>query len=371
MKITIRKSELQKVFTAVSTVIAKKPIIPITSCVKLEFIEKEDKTLIKFMATDTATTMILGILIEKENVKDPAPVCIEHNMMLNLLKNLPEQPLDITFNIGNCSVKTETGVYDIVTFDSENFPIEPEVTDPIKFTMESSVLKDIVAAFKFTADDELRPVMNGVYFESEKSEVFVTSTNATYLFRKKINADIPECKCIFPKSSMNILKNIANEYTEVNIAISDKNIVINKGSMKAIFRKIEGIYPNVRVVIPNTGDAKTMITYQADHMNKTIDRLAISENVSNLCVLEKKGSTVVMSSTNKDINITASEMLETKAEDGEDVKIGMKMSLTQAILDYYGKAMVVQYIIDNSKAMLFVEEENDNILLLLMPMMIA
>lgn len=371
MKLIIRKSELQKVFIAMSSAIAKKPIIPITSCVKLDFIEKEEKTLIKFMATDTATTMVLGILTEKENVVDAHPVCIEHNMMLSLLKNLPEQPLEINFEIGHCSVKTETGLYDIITFGDENFPLEPEITDPIKFTMPSSVLKDIVAAFKFTADDELRPTMNGVHLESGDKGVFVNSTNAHYLLRKKVNIDVPEFKCIFPKSAMTIMKSIAGEYDEVNVAISEKNIVINKGAMKAIFRRVEGAYPNVTAVIPSPDSARTKITFQAEHMSKAIDRLSINENPSNLCVVEKKGVFVTMTSKNSDINITAAETLETKDENGEDVRIGMKMSFAQAILDYYGKAMIVQHIIDESKAMLFIEEENSDTIMLLMPMIIT
>lgn len=164
MKFVISSTELLNHLQAISRVISNKNTLPILDNFLFQLSDNE----LKITASDLETTLITSIKLE--NVTDEGIIAIPAKILTDTLKEFPEQPLTFEINTDTLGVviTTENGKYSIVGQNGEDFPQLPIIKDDKKNTIQlpANVLLNGIAKTLFaTADDELRPVMNGIFIE--------------------------------------------------------------------------------------------------------------------------------------------------------------------------------------------------------------
>ena len=315
-----------------------------------------------------------------ENVTDEGKVALPARILMDILKEFPEQPL--TFDIDNESLNvvlnSENGRYNIVGQNAEDFPQIPSIKseEETHLQVSSEILhKGIAKTIFATADDELRPVMNGIFIELSEENVTFVATDAHKLVRYRrndINAD-QENSFIFPKKPASLLRNIlAKEQNQVDVKFDDKNVQFILPNYTIISRLTEGNYPSYNSVIPSDNPYKLTID-RLDFYN-TIKRVSVFSNqASNLVKLSLKGNQVTVSAQDIDFSISGHETLNCQYE-GEDMEIGFKSSFLQEILSNLNATEVLVELSDPSRAGLLYpaesENEDEDVLMLLMPMMV-
>ena len=93
-----------------------------------------------------------------------------------------------------------------------------------------------------TADDELRPVMNGVYFDFQPESLTFVATDAHKLvkFSAEQSNDFA-ASFILPKQPSNLLRNLlAKEEEPVEVTFDAKNVTFQLKNFKLVCRLIEG-----------------------------------------------------------------------------------------------------------------------------------
>jgi len=374
MKFVISSTELLSHLQAISRVISNKNTLPILDNFLFQLAENE----LKITASDLETTLITTMGLE--NVTDEGSIAIPARILTDTLKEFPDQPLtfDINTETFGVVITTENGKYNVVGQNGEDFPQLPVIKDDQKTSIQLGpevLLSGITKTLFATADDELRPVMNGIFIELAPDNMTFVASDAHKLVRYRrldVKAD-QESSFILPKKPASLLKAILpKEENEVVIEFDDKNAFFTLSNYKLVSRLVEGNYPSYNSVIPTNNPNK--LTIDRLELYNALKRVALFSNqASNLVKLDLKGNQLNVSAQDIDFSISANERLNCQYE-GDDMEIGFKSSFLIEILSNIASTDVLVELSDPSRAgILFpAEKENDDedVLMLLMPMMI-
>ena len=180
MKFIVSSSSLLKQLQHISGVISANTVLPILE----DFLFEVEKNKLTVVATDLETVMRIQLDIE---ARDSGRVCIPARILIDSLKNIPDQPL--TFNIDKnfgVEITSDNGKYKVMGENPDNFPKEPAADDTTSFTITASALVTAISKTLFaTSNDDLRPAMTGVFFELDKKGVQFVATDAHRLVRYK------------------------------------------------------------------------------------------------------------------------------------------------------------------------------------------
>jgi DNA polymerase-3 subunit beta len=217
--------------------------------------------------------------------------------------------------------------------------------------------------------------MNGVFFELKTNSVTLVASDAQKMvrYRRKDLKSESDASFVLPKKPANLLKGILpKEQADVVVEFDNKNAMFTLTGYKMICRLTEGQFPNYEAVIPK--DNPNQMTVDRVDLNTIIKRVAVFSNqASNLVKMSVKANELVVSAQDIDFSISAYERIKCQYE-GEDIEIGFKSVFLNEILSNLESPDVLMEMSDPSRAGIFKplenEDENEDILMLLMPMMI-
>lgn len=374
MKFVISSTDLLNHLQAVSRVISTKNTLPILDNILFKL---QDNELI-ITASDLESTLTTRMTLE--NSADDGLIAIPARLLTDTLKEFPEQPLTFEISTENFSVviTSENGKFSIIGQNGDDFPQLPVLKDDIRKTVRMSaevLLQGITKTIFATADDELRPVMNGIFLELSPGNMIFVASDAHKLVRYKrfdVTTDA-EASFILPKKPSSLLRNIlAREKNDVIIEFDDKNALFTLTDYKLVCRLVEGNYPNYNSVIPSNNPNK-LVADRLDLINSLRRVSVFSSQASNLVKLELSANQITVSAQDIDFSISAYEKLQCQYE-GDDMEIGFKSTFLIEILNNLASREVVLELSDPSRAGLLFPLEKDStdedVLMLLMPMMI-
>ncbi|MBN2486310.1 MAG: DNA polymerase III subunit beta [Bacteroidales bacterium] len=374
MKFVVSSVDLLNHLQNVSRVINSKNTLPILDNVLFKL---DDKTL-ELTASDLESTFITSM--ELDNASESGSIAIPARLLLDTLKEFPDQPLTFNVNLDEYKVviSSENGQYDLPGQNGDDFPQMPVIKDESKASFQMPVevlLSGITNTLFATADDELRPVMNGIFFELSPEELTFVASDAHKLVRYK-RSDVKSengASFIMPKKPSSLLKNILpKEKGEVLVEFDNKNAFFTLSKYKLVCRLVEGTYPSYNSVIPTENPNKVII----DRLKffNALKRVSVFSNqASNLIKLELTGNQMTVSAQDIDFSISAFERIPCQYE-GDELEIGFKSVFLIEIIQNINSADIVIELSDPSRAGIVLpldkENESEDILMLLMPMMI-
>jgi len=374
MKFVVSSTELLSHLQAVSRVISTKNTLPILD----NFLFKLESNQLEITASDLESTLVTTMGIE--NATEEGSIAVPARLLTDTLKEFSEQPLTFEINQNKISVviNSENGKFTIVGYNSGEFPQMPTVKPDKKASVELApdlLLSGISNTLFATADDELRPVMNGVYIELSTDDLTFVASDAHKLVRYKRNdAKATEnSSFILPKKPASLLKNVLpKEENNVTLEFDDKNAFFSMTEYRLVCRLVEGNYPSYSSVIPTENPNKLTIDRQ-EFLNSLRRVSVFSNQASNLVKLQLTGNQVTVSAQDIDFSISAYERIKCQYE-GDEMEIGFKSTFLLEILANLVSSDVVMELSDPTRAGILLPAEQDNesedILMLLMPMMI-
>src|SRR4051812_24224691 len=204
MKFIVSSSALLKQLLQINGVISANTVLPILE----DFLFGIEKNKLTVVATDLETVMKVQLDVES---KESGRVCIPAKILMDSLKNIPEQPLTFTIdkNFG-IEITSDNGKYRVMGENPDNFPKEPVADNANAFTMRSSSLLTAINKTLFAvSNDDLRPAMTGVFFELEEKSLTCVATDAHRLVKyKRTDVKCPNKDTfIVPRKPLNLLKN--------------------------------------------------------------------------------------------------------------------------------------------------------------------
>lgn len=374
MDFVISSSQLLSHLQIVSRVVNSKNSLPILDNVLMSV----EDGILKITASDLESTITTTLPLE--NYSGDGVIATDTKKILDVLKEFPEQPL--TFNINTddkrIDITSQNGKYTLVGVDGSDFPQASQLKadKTISISISPDILYGgITSAIFATGDDELRPIMNGIFIELQESGINFVATDAHKLVRytrKEVKAET-ESSFILPKKPANILKTILPKASDdVVLEFDEKNAVFTFGSIRLVCRLLEGVYPNYNSVIPRENPNKLVV--DRVELYNSLRRIGMfASQSSNLVGLKINGNTLEISAQDMDFSISGKEVINCQYE-GDDMEIGFKSNFLGEILSNISTQEVTIELSDPTRAGIILPKDNENpdedVLMLLMPMMI-
>lgn len=372
MRLTLSSAALNSRLATLSKVINSKNSLAILDCFLFEVANQQ----LIITASDSENMMRTSIALDSADSE--GRFAINSQTILDAVKELPEQPLTLDVDLTSQIVKViyQNGIYKFTTQNADEYPASLAISDNVTtLTIKSSVLADNITRTIFaTANEELRPVMNGIYFDLTPEALAIVASDGHKLVRNRNTAiKTAEPKAfILPKKPATLLKNtLDKDDSEVVIRFDERNAEITCGSTTLQCRLIEGRYPNYNSVIPQgnpnelTIDRKTLI----GALRRV---LPFASESSQLVRLHLENGKIEVSSEDIDYATSAKEEIACDYA-GDSMNIGFKGSSLNEILNNLSSSEVTLQLADPSRPCLIVpaeQPENEDILMLIMPMLL-
>ena len=373
MNFIVSSSQLTSHLQAISRVINSKNTITVLECFLFEF---EGNTL-KLTASDNDNT--LNTSFEVTECSEDFRFAISSKILLDSLKEISEQPVrfEIDKETLEITIYYQNGKYSMVGVNADEYPSAPAMGEnSVRLSMPADVLASGISASLFAAaDDEIRPVMCGIYFDLTPESVTMVASDGHKLSRCRDFSvkGAEKSAFILPKKPANLLKNLMAKESgnETMIEFDDRFAVFSLENYKLVSRLIEGRYPNYNSVIPQNNPRK--ITADRAAMLGALRRVALFSSQVSLVKLHLQEGSMVISAQNNDFSTFAEESLVC-SYDGAPMNIGFSASFLIDILNNIPGAEVVIELADPSRAGVMFpaeQQENQELLMLLMPMMLT
>ncbi|MDR1403751.1 MAG: DNA polymerase III subunit beta [Tannerellaceae bacterium] len=372
MKFDVSSAALLSRLQSISKVIASKNSLPILD----SFLFDLEGNKLTITASDADTRMVTSI--EVMNAEGAGRFAVTAKILLEPLKELPEQPLNFVINDDNLAIDVhfENGQYNFVGQFGDTYPQQKPLNDENTSILVNAqtLLNGIGRSLFATADDELRPVMNGVYFDIKEDALTFVASDGHKLVRLRNQSvkSATEAAFILPKKPANLLKSVlVKEMGQIGIKFDENNAYVTSPNVEMVCRLIEGRYPNYNSVIPQENPYKVIID-RLSFLN-ALKRVSVFSNAaSSLVKLHIVENRMIISAQDIDFSISAEEKINCQY-DGTELKIGFKATFLVEILNNIASGDIIIELGDPSRAGVIVpveNEENEEALMLLMPMML-
>jgi DNA polymerase-3 subunit beta len=368
MKFIVSSSALLKQLQQINGVIGSNNVLPILE----DFLFEIEKNTLSVVATDLETVMKIQLDIE---AKDSGRVCIPAKILMDSLKNLPNQPLtfDIDKNFG-IEITSDNGKYKVMGENPDNFPKEPPADDTSSFSMTSHALLTAINKSIFAvSNDDLRPAMTGVFFELEKNGITFVATDAHRLVRYKLkDVNCPKADSfIVPKKPLNLLKaSLPDNDDQITVSYNNNHLFVKHGTVQLSCRLLDARFPDYKVVIPAENPYRMTIGRQ--DFQSALRRVSIFSNKStNLVTLNISGSELQLMGQDVDFSFEGNERMSCQY-DGEDITISFNARFLIEMLSSTDSDDVRLELSTPTKAGLLKpveQDENEDLLMLAMPLM--
>ena len=372
MNFIVSSSYLLKNLNSISGVITSNPVVPILENVLFEI---EGGNLL-ITASDLQTSVMVELQVES---KEDGSVAIPAKILIETLKNLPEQP--VTFSIDdqnyNIEINSDNGRYKLAGENSADFPKVPGVNDGYSSDINSEVLNSAISNTIFsTSTDELRPAMTGVFFKLSSTGCTFVSTDGHRLvkyIRTDIKGDEVDHDMILPRKSLNLLKSIlpTDKSSDIKLDFNASNAYFSFENIKMVCRLIDERYPDYDNVIPSDNSNTVKIT--KSELLGSLKRISIYANkTTNQVRFKISGSEILISAEDLDFSNEANERISCE-HDGDDIEIGFNSKFLIEMLSNIESEKVILKLSEPNRAGLLIPEDindNEDITMLVMPVML-
>lgn len=369
MKFIVSSSSLLKQLQHIAGVINANTVLPILE----DFLFEVEKNKLSVVATDLETVMRVQLDIE---AKDSGKVCIPARILIDSLKNIPDQPL--TFNIDKnfgVEITSDNGKYKVMGENPDNFPKEPVADEATSFTMPATALITAINKTLFaTSNDDLRPAMTGVFFELDKKSLQCVATDAHRLVRyKRKDVACPKNDSfIVPRKPLNLLKAaIPDNDDTLTISYNNNHLFVKHGTTQMSCRLIDARFPDYKVVIP--ADNPYRLTVNKSDFQSALRRVSVFSNKStNQVALNISGSELQLAAQDVDFSFEGNERMKCQYN-GEDLMIAFNAKFLIEMLSASGSDEVNIELSTPTKAGLIKpseQDDNEELLMLVMPLML-
>ena len=370
MKFIVKSSAILKELQKLNSVISSNNTLPILD----NFLFEINGGNMTVTASDLEVTMKVSISIESEV---DGRITIPARILIDTLKTFSNQPLTFVIDLTNYSIEiiSELGNYKLSGNNSDEFPKSPTLTDSSSTFFKSEILQNAINKTLFASgNDDLRPVMSGVYCELSPEQVTFVATDAHKLVKHSRN-DLSSDKTaslILPKKPLTILKNNIVDGIDVKLDFNDTNALFSFENNTIICRLIDGKYPNYDAVIPKENPNK--LTIETSLLLSSIKRISIYANKTTHQIrLKVAGSELQISSEDLDFSNKADERLPCHYE-GEDIEIGFNSKFVIDMLNNIGSNKISLEMSAPNRAGIILPldgtVEGETTLMLVMPVML-
>ena len=370
MNFIVSSTQLQRQLQTLSGVLNTSNTLPILDHVLFELAPQQ----LKITATDLETTISATIQVESTS---EGKLAVPARLLLDTVKTFPEQPLTFSLADNNTlEISSEQGKYALAYANADEYPQAAEVVDASSLSIQGDTLATAINNTIFASgNDDLRPVMSGVFFQLSSSGMTFVATDAHKLVKyERTDVVAPEtAEFIMPKKPLNLLKSVlVGREEEVTVNYNNSNVQFSFDETVVICRLIDGKYPNYEAVIPK--ENPNVMSINRVQLLNTVKRVSIFSNKTTHQIrLRIAGAELHISAEDIDYSNKAEERL-TCSFQGDDMQIGFNARfLTEMLSNLSSDEIQLELSLPNRAGIITPVDglnEGEQVTMLVMPVML-
>lgn len=372
MRFIVSSTGLLKNLQQISGVISANTVLSVLE----DFLFELNGNTLTLTATDLETMM--RVQLDVTEAQGDGRICIPSKILLEYLKNLPEQPITFTINEDDLSIEmsSSVGKYKIGGEKADDFPKEPAPEDTTSFSLSSiSLIESINKTLFAVSNDTLRPAMTGVFFELDTNNLTLVSTDAHRLVqftRTDVHCPTKEGFVVPKKPLQQLRTTLPADETTLKLSYNSSHLFVTSDHLSMSCRLIDARFPDYKAVIPADNPYKLTVN-RADFIS-ALRRVSIFSNkTTNQVVLDINGNSLQLSAQDIDFSYEGKETLSCQYN-GEDMKIAFNAKLMiEMVNNLDGTELQIDLSTPNRAGIFRPTEmgDNEDVLMLLMPLMVG
>ena len=304
-------------------------------------------------------------------VKEPGSVVLPGRFFVDIIKKLPGQDVKLSTNEQFQTLITSGhSEFNLSGLDPDQYPLLPQVSSDDALQLQIKVLKNIIAQTNFAVStSETRPVLTGVNWLIQESELICTATDSHRLaVRKlKLEEEIEDKNVIIPGKALAELNKIMTENEEyIDIFFASNQVLFRVGHINFISRLLEGHYPDTSRLFPENYEIK--VGLDNNDFYHAIDRASLlaREGGNNVIKLSTGDALVELSSTSPEIG-TVKEEVTAKEVEGGNLKISFNSKYMMDALKAIDNDEVEVEFFGTMKPFILKPKDDDTVTQLILP----
>lgn len=266
MKISCTQENLNQGLMVVGHIASKNTNLPILSNILIKVNNK--------LLTLSATNLEIGATIQiRGKVEKEGEYSVDAKLLSDYVSFLPKERVDLELEDDNLKITCEKQKTKIKGQTSAEFPLIPKIEKKNPYIISVKDFKQTISEVIFAvANSEARPEISGVFMNLNENNLILAATDSYRLAEKKIklnnNKNNNERKIIIPVKTLQEISRILSilkddvsleEVENMEIYISENQIMFSYNNVDLISRLIEGQYPDYTQIIPSTYKTKALI----------------------------------------------------------------------------------------------------------------
>lgn len=373
MKFEVLSSDLTSHLNAISRVLASKNAMPILD----NFLFQVSEERLTVTASDGDTTMVTSVGVT--GVEGTGAFVVPAKTIMDPLKEMPQQQLTLEIDNGNYEVIVSyaNGKYHFIGGNAAEYPVLKGLESTAqRFEINpQALLNGIQSTIFATAEDDLRPVMNGIYFDILPDHITFVASDSKKLVRLTNSATAPGFTGAFilPKKPANLLKNvISKDHLLCTVSFDSKSARFQLGDYELSCRLIDGRYPRYEAVIPKNNTNRLTVDRQS--FLSSLRRISVfSNSATNQVKFDLNATEMTISAQDIDFSTSGTETIQCSYQ-GTPMSIGFRANFLVEILNTISATDVEMLLSDPARAGLVTPVQNnegEDLLMLIMPMMLT
>lgn len=290
------KTKLQEVTAIAQKAITGKSTMPILEGLYIE----ASKNTLTLIGSDKDISIETKI---DADVLEPGRIVVDAKIFGEIIRKLPNNEVKIeTLEGNNIQITCQKSVFNLVHMLPDEFPSLPQINENMIFGIPQNILKNMIKGTSFAvAQDETRPILQGILFEVDNSRLNLVALDGYRLaLRSEIIDTNNTINAVIPGKTLNEVAKILEESDEaVNITFTTNHILFNLGDTKIISRLLEGEFIKYSALLPQ--EHKLLVTVNKQDLQNGIERASLmaKEGNSNLIKLDIQEDNIVLTSNSQ------------------------------------------------------------------------
>lgn len=210
------------------------------------------------------------------DVADAGQVLVSGRLLADISRALPNKPVDVSLDGAKLAVTCGSSRFSLQTMPVEDYPALPEMPEVVG-TVDNEVFASAVSqAVTAAGRDDMLPVLTGVKIEIEGPTLSLLATDRFRLSLRELQwhpaqSDLTASALVPARVLADVAKSTSSG-GELSIALGKQGAgdgligfesSAAGGRRRTTTRLIEGAFPNVRQLFPNTSDITALIEVAA------------------------------------------------------------------------------------------------------------
>lgn len=373
MKININRQYFIEQLNHCLKAISPRTTLPILNGIKIDV--KDDHLIL--IGSDSEISIEITIPVEVDNeevleIHETGAVVLSGRFFVDIIKKLSGDFVQLETNDAfQTKITASKSEFNLSGNNPDQYPLLPEVGDEESLVITASVLKNVINQTNFAVSlSETRPVLTGVHWQFDNDEITFTATDSHRLALRRLTGEQfnnDNSDAIIPGKSLTELNKIINDTDEeVELHLSQNQVLFSYGNMRFISRLLEGNYPDTSRLFPENFETK--VTVNNAEFYHAIDRVSLlaREGGNNVIRMSVNTDSVELSSNSPEVG-TVNEDINTGNIEGEGLKISFNSKYMMDALKAINNEDVTIEFYGTMRPFTLKSSESDEVVQLILP----